>query len=199
MTLDELHEGMQVLYIPPHAHGDRTHPDGQRGIVTSMNATQAFVRYGDDRHSQATLPVLLVPADHPGRETARRTPLPCLLVITEDLEKRRTWRRLFVHAGYAVMDARHAQEGLHYLQTHAIDLVVLELAGTAPHVQATLQALRTGAPTLRILLLFDLGVTGPTAEDLLRQRYDADRVLTQPVSEAGLLASVRTARTVGTA
>jgi len=190
MTLDELHEGMQVLYIPPHAHGDKTHADCQRGIVTSMNATQVFVRYGTDRQSHATLPALLVPADHPGRETARSTPLPCILVITEDLEQRRMWRRLFVHAGYAVMDARHAQEGLHYLQTHAIDLVVLELAGSSPHVQVTLQALRAGAPALRILLLFDLGVTGQTAEDLLRQRHSADRVLTQPVSEAGLLATV---------
>src|SRR5690349_22814335 len=63
MTLDEIHEGMRVLYLPPHAHGDRTHPDCQRGIVTSKNPAQVFVRYGDDRHSHATLPALLVPDD----------------------------------------------------------------------------------------------------------------------------------------
>jgi hypothetical protein len=64
MTLDECHEGMRVLYIPPHAQGERTHPDCQRGIVTSMNATHAFVRYGTDRHSNATVPAWLVPDDH---------------------------------------------------------------------------------------------------------------------------------------
>jgi len=64
MTLDELHEGMSVLYIPPHAHRDRTHPDCQRGMVTSMNATQVFVQYGTDRYSHATLPVFLVSDDH---------------------------------------------------------------------------------------------------------------------------------------
>ena len=46
MTLDECHEGMPVLYIPPHAQGERTHPDCQRGLVTSISATQVFVRYG---------------------------------------------------------------------------------------------------------------------------------------------------------
>jgi hypothetical protein len=63
MTLDEIHEGMQVLYIPPHAKGERTHPDCQQGIVTSKNTTHVFVRYGTDRHSNATLPALLVPDD----------------------------------------------------------------------------------------------------------------------------------------
>jgi len=64
MTLDDIHEGMRVLYIPHHAHGERTHPDCQRGIVTSTNATHVFVRYGTDRQSNATLPALLVPDDH---------------------------------------------------------------------------------------------------------------------------------------
>ena len=75
MTLDELHEGMQVLYIPPHAQGDKTHPDCQRGIVTSKNATEVFVRYGNDRHSHATLPALLVPDDQTA-PFSWRYPLP---------------------------------------------------------------------------------------------------------------------------
>jgi len=75
MTLDELHEGMQVLYIPQHAHGNTTHPDCQRGMVTSKTATQVFVRYGTDSHSNATLPALLVPDDQPA-PFAWRYPLP---------------------------------------------------------------------------------------------------------------------------
>jgi hypothetical protein len=68
MTLDEIQEGMPVLYIPRHAQGERTHPDCQQGIVTGKNATHVFVRYGTDRHSNATVPALLVPdaTDTPG-------------------------------------------------------------------------------------------------------------------------------------
>lgn len=117
--------------------------------------------------------------------------MACILGITEDLDTRRAWRRLFVYAGYAVMDARHVQEGLHYLQTHVIDLVVLELVWSAPDARATLQALRTGAPTIPLLLLVDFGVLDQPAGELLRPLHGAHRVLTSPVAEATLLAVVR--------
>jgi hypothetical protein len=61
MMLDEIQEGMPVLYIPRHAQGKRTHPDCQRGMVTGKTATHALVRYGMDRYSNPTLPVFLVP------------------------------------------------------------------------------------------------------------------------------------------
>ena len=50
-----------MLYIPRHAQGKRTHPDCQRGIVTGKTATHVMVRYGTDRHSNATAPAFLVP------------------------------------------------------------------------------------------------------------------------------------------
>ena len=61
MMLDEIQEGMPVLYIPRHAQGKRTHPDCQRGMVTGKTATHALVRYGTDQYSNPTLPVFLVP------------------------------------------------------------------------------------------------------------------------------------------
>ena len=61
MTLDEIEEGMPVLSIPRHAQGKRTHPDCQRGMVTGKTATHVLVRYGTDRHSNATAPAFLVP------------------------------------------------------------------------------------------------------------------------------------------
>src|SRR5262245_4783676 len=39
MTLDEITEGMRVLYIPHHAEGQRTHPDCVRGVVTAKDAS----------------------------------------------------------------------------------------------------------------------------------------------------------------
>ena len=61
MMLDEIQEGMPVLYIPRHAQGKWTHPDCQRGIVTRKTATHVLVRYGTDRHSNPTAPTFLVP------------------------------------------------------------------------------------------------------------------------------------------
>ena len=43
------------------------------------------------------------------------------------LERRRAWRQVFDHAGYAVMDARDGREGVYYSQTHVIDLGVLDV------------------------------------------------------------------------
>ncbi len=189
MTLDELHEGMRVLYIPPHAQGERTHPDCQRGIVTSTTATHAFVRYGTDRQSHATLPGLLVPDDHTERETARSRPMPCLLVIAEDVERRQGWRQVFDHAGYTVMEARDGREGVHYSQTHVIDLVVLDVA--LPQGSATLRALRLVAPAMRLLVLVDHDVLGQIDGGRMAQLSGADRVVQLPVADAVLLAAVR--------
>ncbi len=117
--------------------------------------------------------------------------MACILVITEDMEKRRAWRQLFVHAGYAVMDARHRQEGMHYIQTHIIDLVVLEVLLSTPQEVATLHTLRTEAPTIRLLVLVDHDVLGQRDGGLLAQLSGADRVLQLPVAHAVLLAAVR--------
>jgi DNA-binding response OmpR family regulator len=115
--------------------------------------------------------------------------MACILVITEDMEQRRAWRRLFVHAGYAVMDARDGREGVHYSQTHVIDLVVLDV----PLAQgsATLRALRLVAPAMRLLVLVDHDVLGQIDGGRLAQLSSADRVLEQPVAHAVLLAAVR--------
>ncbi len=48
--------GSKVLYTPGHAHGDLNHPDCERGVVTSWNASFVFVRYGSRLQSQATTP-----------------------------------------------------------------------------------------------------------------------------------------------
>jgi DNA-binding response OmpR family regulator len=93
--------------------------------------------------------------------------MACILVITEDLEKRRAWRRLFVHAGYAVMDARDSREGLHYCQTHVIDLVLMELLRPLSQEAATLRAFRTGAPAVRLLVLVDRDIIGQIDGGLL--------------------------------
>ena len=117
--------------------------------------------------------------------------MACILVITEDMEKRRAWRQLFVHAGYAVMDARDGREGMHYIQTHIIDLVVLEVLLSSHQEVATLHTLRTGAPTIRLLVLVDTGVIGQREGELIAQLSGADRVLQLPVAHAVLLAAVR--------
>lgn len=56
MTLDEAREliGNKVVYRAPHQH--RYDSPGQEGVVTSVNDTYVFVRYGASTTSQATRP-----------------------------------------------------------------------------------------------------------------------------------------------
>ncbi|MDD5547113.1 MAG: hypothetical protein PHO67_08185 [Candidatus Omnitrophica bacterium] len=43
--LSEFSHGMRVLYVPHHANGDVTHPDCQRGVVSSVGSKFVFVKY----------------------------------------------------------------------------------------------------------------------------------------------------------
>lgn len=56
MKLENLKEGMPVIYMPPHK--DRSEPiyDSQLGIVSSTNHRFAFVKYLGSNGSQATNP-----------------------------------------------------------------------------------------------------------------------------------------------
>lgn len=53
--------GERVLYVPYHAQGDTSHPDCERGVVSSTNNLYVFVRYGDELQAKATLPEDLHP------------------------------------------------------------------------------------------------------------------------------------------
>jgi DNA-binding response OmpR family regulator len=117
--------------------------------------------------------------------------MPCILVITEDLEQRRAWRRLFVRAGYTVMDARDSREGLHYCQTHVIDLVLMALLRPLAQEAATLRAFRTGAPAVRLLVLVARDVLGQMDGALLVSLSSVDRIFEHPVEETSVLAAVR--------
>ena len=37
--------GSPVTYIPPHANGDASHPDCERGHISSYNESYVFVRF----------------------------------------------------------------------------------------------------------------------------------------------------------
>lgn len=52
----EFKPGDRVAYVPGHANGDSSHPDVERGIVTSTNPYFVFVRYGRETQAQATSP-----------------------------------------------------------------------------------------------------------------------------------------------
>lgn len=43
VTQDDI--GSPVTYIPPHAKGDASHPDAERGTISSFNDTYVFVRF----------------------------------------------------------------------------------------------------------------------------------------------------------
>jgi hypothetical protein len=43
--LTDINVGDPVTYIPPHANGDASHPDSERGHIKSWNDTYVFVQY----------------------------------------------------------------------------------------------------------------------------------------------------------
>ena len=53
--------GDAVTYVPYHAHDDRSHPDCEHGIVSSVNdAGTIFVRFGGRPNSQGCMEDQLV-------------------------------------------------------------------------------------------------------------------------------------------
>lgn len=64
MTAAKFKRGDWVVYVPGHAHGDITHPDCERGSVSSVNAAgTVFVFYGQDLHAKGTEASDLITAD----------------------------------------------------------------------------------------------------------------------------------------
>jgi hypothetical protein len=67
MRVEDLREGMRVTYVPNHADNNASHPDCERGVVTSWRESfvktngvetardcTVFVRYGSQQNSKAT-------------------------------------------------------------------------------------------------------------------------------------------------
>ena len=56
MEIQDIYVDMKVWYVPDHAQGNIRHTDVERGIVTSKNTENVFVRFGGDTHSKACSP-----------------------------------------------------------------------------------------------------------------------------------------------
>lgn len=80
-----LKRGDQIIYVPPHADGNLTHPDCEQGFVTSTKDNVAFCRYFSKfysglrtlANSEYTPTNLLVRTDH--------HPQPIIDALLEDL------------------------------------------------------------------------------------------------------------------
>lgn len=58
--LEDFSVGDQVTYVPYHAHGKASHPDCERGVVSSKNDLYVFVRFGCSTTGQACKPDQLI-------------------------------------------------------------------------------------------------------------------------------------------
>lgn len=70
MKESEYRKGDLVLYVPFHAHGEKNQDKAEgaeRGIVSSVNSSFVFVRFGDGETAKGCLPAdlkLLVRLPH---------------------------------------------------------------------------------------------------------------------------------------
>ena len=46
MKLEDCQPGMKVIYVPAYAAGDASHPDCEKGVITSVQTEFVFVWYG---------------------------------------------------------------------------------------------------------------------------------------------------------
>lgn len=62
VTLEEARNniGGNVTYVPTHAKGDCSHPDCERGHISSVNDVYVFVRFPGQPNGQACRPEDLV-------------------------------------------------------------------------------------------------------------------------------------------
>jgi DNA-binding response OmpR family regulator len=114
-----------------------------------------------------------------------------ILVMEEDLQCRRAFRGVLTQAGYAVMEAQNAPEAIYYAQQHHIDLVIVPLLRPMALSVATLRSLRTVAPRIRLLALWDRGRTGSRDGQRCAQLGGADRVLELPGDETRVLGTIQ--------
>lgn len=54
-THTEFREGDVVRYLPHHVQGNLSHPDCERGTVTSIAGNYVRVRFGSREHSKSCL------------------------------------------------------------------------------------------------------------------------------------------------
>lgn len=72
MNAADFKPGDWVVYVPGHAHGDRDHPDCERGTVTTVVNGIVFVRYGAQPNAKGTSPEdLITGAEYFGSPRAR--------------------------------------------------------------------------------------------------------------------------------
>lgn len=66
-----LKRGTQIVYVPPHAHGDIHHQDCETGFVVSVRGHAAFCRYWQR----------IPPCDLRTKANSELTPLDCIVVL----------------------------------------------------------------------------------------------------------------------
>lgn len=115
--------------------------------------------------------------------------MACILVIDTNPRIRTGLRHILAYAGYDVMDACDAGEGIHSAQLRPIDLVILDLR--RPASVEVMRRLQTVRPAVKMLAMADGG--GP--EDVPRAHAatlaGAHKTLQKPVGAQDLLAAVQ--------
>ena len=118
--------------------------------------------------------------------------MACILLMDHDPLIRELFRQMLERAGYTVVQAHTEREGLHYCQTHPVDLVLTDLLCPHPRGFAGLRALRTLVPSVTIMVLSGWGAWGDGEVRALATQLDVHLSVCKPVGRQELLATIQT-------
>jgi len=114
-----------------------------------------------------------------------------IIVIDDDPQINSLLKDVLEFEGYHVLTAQRADEGLHYLKTTTIELVITDVLMPDKEGLETIRELREHYPQTKILAISG-GLTKSGVDVLeIAKRLGANRVLRKPFDVQDLIKSVR--------
>jgi CheY-like chemotaxis protein len=124
-----------------------------------------------------------------------------ILVVDDEIEVAEAIQSVLEHAGFAVVIAHSAQQGLTAIEQHSFDVVVTDIIMPKVNGLELIRRLRKGYPRVRVIAISGGGSFGPLSlkpEAISTHAFiaaardaGAEEVLTKPFDMDDLLSAVR--------
>ena len=112
---------------------------------------------------------------------------PTILIIDDDSSLRDSLRRTLRGTGYSILDAPEGGLGLKLMQTHSVDIVLVDIYMPGKEGVETIRELRRGYPHTKIIAMSGGGQKGGIDVLLVAKALGCKHTLVKPFSKEELL------------